>query len=496
MELRSLKYHLSKKRIFSALLFPILLMILFSCGNQQKQNESSSAGKETKIKPISRDLSEIKKDGKLVALTTYSSTSYFIYRGQVMGYEYELLKRLAKYLDLKLEIKVVDDMDQVFDMLLRGEGDIISHGLTVTRERRKKVKFTDYHTTTHQVLVQRKPANWRKMKLHEIDEALIRDPLELIGKKVYVRKNSSYYKRLQNLSEEIGGEIDIEPVSGDLETEEIIRMVADGEIDYTVADQNIAYINAAYYPILDVETAVSFNQRIAWAVRPNSPELLEAVNEWIGKMKKSTDYYVIYNKYFKNRRAYRHRAKSDLLSTNTGKLSEYDDIIRQYADSLGWDWHLLAAQIFKESKFDPGAHSWAGARGLLQLMPATARELGYKPGKLKTPETSIKAGTEYLEKLQRSWSEIPDSIERIKFTLASYNVGRNHIEDARRLAKKYGADPDLWTGNVEKYILLKSKPKYYNDPVVQFGYARGSEPYDYVRDIFNTYDIYKNLVPG
>ncbi len=284
----------------------VIMLVITSCngykGKQKKSINKSAEANETQVDPVKKDLKQIKQDGKLVALTSYSSTSYFIYRGQVMGYEYELLKRLTDYMELELEIKVVDDMDQIFDMLLRGEGDIISYGMTVTRERRKRVQFTDYHTTTHQVLVQRKPENWRKMKLHEIEETLVNDPLGLIGKTLHVRKNSPYYKRLQNLMDEIGGEIEIVPVSGDLETEEIIRMVAEGEIDYTVADQNLAYINAAYYPILDVETAVSFNQRIAWAVRPNSPKLLKVVNDWIAQMKRSTDYYVIYNKYFKNRR--------------------------------------------------------------------------------------------------------------------------------------------------------------------------------------------------
>ena len=485
----------SQLLLFSA----AMLFLMASCSGESKNSaqdhETENANNTPAIEPVNVDLPQIREDGKLTALTSYSSTSYFIYRGQVMGYEYELLKRLADHLELELEIKVVDNMDQIINMLLRGEGDIISHGLTVTRERRERVQFTDYHTTTHQVLVQRKPKNWRKMKLHEIDETLVSDPLELIGKKVHVRKNSSYYKRLQNMMEEIGGEIEIVPVSGDLETEEIIRMVAEGEIDYTVADQNIAYINAAYYPILDVETAVSFNQRIAWAVRPNSPILLKVVNGWIAKMKRSADYYVIYNKYFKNRRAYRSRAKSDFLSTKSGRISSYDDLISQYADSVGWDWRLLAAQVYKESQFDPDAKSWAGARGLLQLMPATAKELGYKPGNLKKAEISISAGTDYLAYLQEYWADIPDSIERVKFILASYNVGKNHIRDARKLAEAFDANPDVWTGNVEEYILKKSSPKFYNHPVVEYGYARGSEPYEYVRDIFDTYEIYRNLIP-
>jgi len=469
-------------------------LVLSGCSSADDNSDPREIPVE-EIEPVDVDLPEIAERGFLTALTSYSSTSYFLYRGQVMGYEYELLERLADHLGLELKIEVVDNMDQIIAMLLRGEGDIISHGLTVTSQRQKVVRFAEYHTTTHQVLVQRKPENWREMKLHEIEETLIRDPIELIGKKVYVRRNSSYYRRLQNLSEEIGGNIEIVPVDGGPDTEEIIRMVADGEIDYTVADQNIADINAAYQPILDVETPVSFNQRIAWAVRPNSPELLEAVNAWIAEMKRSTDYYVLYNKYFKNSRAYRRRARSEYLSFNSGKISEYDNLLKKYSERIGWDWRLLAAQIYHESQFDPEARSWAGARGLMQVMPSTAEDFGVDVSELKSPEENLDAGTAYLQRLQARWEDIPDPDQRTRFVLASFNVGQNHVEDARRLAEKYDADPDVWTDSVDNYIKLKSNPKYYNDPVVRYGYARGSEPFQYVRDVLDTYQMYRDLIP-
>ncbi len=438
------------------------------------------------------DLPQIKERGRLRAITTYSSTSYFIYRGQPMGYEYELLERLPEHLGLELDIVVAHNLDSLMIMLNNGKGDIIAHGLTITNERKEKVAFTKPHTITHQVLVQRKPDNWRQMKLHEIEHVLIRNPHELMGKTVHVRENSSYYRRLQNLSEESGGEINIELVSGDLETEDIIKMVAEGEIEYTVADENIAMINATYYANLDVKTDISLPQRIAWAVRKTSPKLLDAVNLWIENMKESSDYYVIYNKYFKNRRAFRRRLQSELFSRTGGKISKYDKLIKEAAAELGWDWRLLASMIYQESRFDPNTGSWAGAKGLMQMMPATAKSFGV--ANPYNPEQSIKGGTAYLKYLQDFWEEIPDSLERMKFVMASYNVGENHIADARRLADKYGANPDVWEGNVAEYILLKSKPKYYNDEVVEYGYCRGEEPYSYVKEVFERYRHYTKLV--
>lgn len=470
-------------------------MILIAAGCDPVPDSGETGEKRLEeIEPIERDWPEIRERGSIVALTSYSSTSYFLYRGEVMGYEYELLERLAEYLDLDLEIRIVDNMDRILALLLEGEGDIVSYGLTITSDRQKVVNFTDYHTKTHQVLVQRKPENWRQMKLHEIEEQLIRDPIDLIGRQVHVRRNSSYFRRLQNLSEEIGGRIEIVPIEGGLDTEEIIRMVAEGKIEYTVADQNIANINAAYQPILDVETPVSFNQRIAWAVRPNSPELLARVNEWIGKMKQSTDYYVLYNKYFKNSRAYRRRAGSEYLSLNSGNISKYDDFLKKYADEIGWDWRLLAAQIYHESQFDPEASSWAGAKGLMQVMPSTAAQFQVRDQDLYLPRDNLEAGTSYLKTLQELWKDIPDAQEKVKFVLASFNVGENHVRDAQRLADKYGADPLVWTANVEKYMELKSDPDYFNDPVVEYGYARGEEPSNYVRSVLETYQIYQDLV--
>jgi len=441
---------------------------------------------------VNVDLPAIQQRGELRAITVYSATSYFIYRGKPMGYEYELLERLADHLDLELKIVIAKDIDNIFKMLNSGKGDLAAASLTVTKERTEKVDFTENINTTRQVLVQRKPEDWRTMKLHEINKALIRDPFELVGKKVHVRKGSSYYSRLKNLSSEIGGDIKIIEVPGNVATGRIIKDVAKGKFDYTVADENIALINQAYYPILDVETPISLPQRIAWAVRKNSPELLEAVNEWIDEMKEGVDYYVIYNKYFKNRRAFRERLGSDYFSIGGGKISRYDDTIKPFADSLGWDWRLFASLIYQESHFNPMAKSWAGAVGLMQILPRIAREYGAQ--NVYDPYQNLKAGSNYLMWLQHYWSDIENENERVKFTMASYNCGFGHVEDARNLAEKFNAETDVWTNHVDQYILKLSEKDYFNDEVVKHGYCRGEEPYNYVREIYERYEHYKKLI--
>ncbi len=439
------------------------------------------------------DLADIKKRGKLVALCRYNSSGYFIYKGKPMGYEYELLKRFADHLGVALEIKVPRKWEDLFIMLNKGEGDIIAANLTVTLDRSRKMAFTEHHSTTRQMLVQKKPDTWRHLKVHVLEKTLVRDPIQLLGCTVHVRASSSYYERLESLSAEIGGKIDIVKAPEEMETEVLIKMVARGLIPYTIADENLVKGFEAYYRVIDAKTPISFPQRIAWAVRLNSSELLKASNTWITGMKSSPDgdYYVIYKKYFTDRQAFVKRLSSEYMSTISAKISPYDSLFKHYSNGLGWDWRLVASQAYEESRFDPVAKSWAGATGIMQLMPATLEELGIS--EISTPDENIRAGIMYLMKLYSYWAGIPDSLERVKFTLASYNAGPGHIQDARRLAKKYGKDPDIWSKNVAEYILKKSEKKYYYDDVVQYGYCRGEEPYNYVKSILGRFIIYKGI---
>lgn len=472
---------------FKAILFLLLGLILFSCVKKIKDDPNIKTPK------ISVDLDQIKKKGKLVAITGYNAYSYFIYKGQPMGYEYELLKRLAADLELDLEIKVIHELDEMIEALNSGKGDLIAFNLTVTKERTKTVLFTEHHTLTTQVLVQQKPQNWRKMMLHQIERTLIRSPIDLIDKTFTVRKASSYATRLENLSEEIGSDLNIIESEADVPTEDLISQVAKGEIEYTVADKNIAKLYSGYYPILDIKYEISLPQRIAWAVRKNSPNLLEAINKWLRKEKKKNDYYTIYDRYFENTKRFNRRINSEYFSLTGGKISKYDNIIKKYALELNWDWRLLASIIYQESQFILNRESWAGAEGLMQLMPATAKQFGVKD--VHNIEQNIRAGVRYLKWLDELWmEEVPDSAERLKIVLASYNIGPNHVKDARNLAKKYGADPNIWDENVEAYLLKKSEAKYYNDEVVKVGYARGKETVIYVREILDRYEQYRKLI--
>lgn len=471
-------------------LFAFLLVGL-SCEQApvQSPQKSNTLIQEPKVEV---DLDQIKSKGHLNALVDNNSMSYFYYKGGPVGFEYELLSRFCKHLGVDLKITVITSIEDAINMLNSGAGDIIAFPLTVTSERTRIVNFAETLFTTNQVLVQRKPDNWQENPFFA-EKSLIRDPSELIGQPVYVKYGSSFKDRLEHLSEEIGGEINIIEDSASSETESLIKQVAEGQIDYTVTDQTIAMVNAAYYPNLDVNTPVSLLQRIAWAVRKNSPELLDAINGWLSIVKRDGTFKVIYDRYFNSPRTSVKRKESDFSSLGGNKISIYDDLIKEKADELGWDWRLLASMIYQESTFIPNAESWAGARGLMQLMPSTGKYYGAKD--LLDPSQNILAGVNFLKFLDRQWSKtISDPEERIKFMLASYNVGFSHVIDARNLTRKYTGDPTRWEGEVEKYLLLKSDPKFYRDPIVKAGYCRCEEPIKYVKEILERYEEYKRYI--
>jgi len=175
-------------------------------------------------------------------------------------------------------------------------------------------------------------------------------------------------------------------------------------------------------------------------------------------------------------------------SLNNNGVSQFDDLIRSYANKLGWDWRLMAALVYQESRFNPESESWAGAKGLMQMMPKTAERFGVSDR--SNPEQSLKGGTELLKLLWNRFDEVPDSVQRIKFTMAAYNCGYAHVVDARTLAEAEGIDSFHWDGEVEEAILKLSYPENYNKPIIKYGYVRGIEPYTYVNQIFSRYEQY------
>lgn len=431
-------------------------------------------------------LDKIRERRTLIASTDNNSIDYFIYQNEPKGYQYELLLEYARQLGVELEIVVNNNLDEAFADLESGKVDVIAMGLAVTGERIDKFDFTLSMNQTRQMLVQRKPDNWRKMETEdEMDKHLLRNPLNLGGKMVIVPTKSSYASRLRNLQQEIGDSIYI--IEFPYDSEKLIEMVALGEIEYTVCDEHIARVNKKYYPDIDIETPVSFTQNLSWAVKKHSDSLRNNINEWLTGFTGTPVAQSIYNKYFVNPRSV--QVANKLQKVKKGRISPWDDYLKEKSSMIDWDWRLLAALIYQESKFQPDASSWIGALGLMQLMPNTAELYGVDS--TSSPEENILAGIKHLKSLDdRLRDIIKDPDERLKFVLAAYNSGIAHVFDARRLAKKYKRNPNVWSDHVDYFLLNKSDPQYYNDSVVFFGYCRGEVPYRFVNEILDRYDHY------
>ena len=444
----------------------VMSCLLFACGG----------GKEEKA---SVDLPQIRERGELVALTVNSSASYFDYRGEPMGFQYELVQQFARSQGLRLAIKVVKDEQALVDSLLAGAGDLIAYNLSHTIGRKDELLYCGEEDITCQVIVQRR------------GEDALKNVTQLIGKEVYVNPGK-YLDRLKNLNEELGGGIRLKVMSVDsVSSEDLIARVADGEIDYTVATDEMGRITKTYHPNLDISLQISFDQRASWAVRKSSPLLAEAADRWHKENINSEEFKVSARRYFELNKRVAHGA---ILSAENGRISYYDDLFRKYSAEIGWDWRLLAALVYTESNFNPDVVSWAGAKGLMQLMPVTARAMGIPPGKESDPEESIKAGVKYIAALQKMFKEVADKEEQGKFVLAAYNAGAGHVLDAMALAKKYGRNPHLWEHHVAHYLLLKSSEKYYQDSVCRNGYLRGTETYNFVKDVMERASVYKKKI--
>ena len=431
--------------------------------------------KKEEARIIHDDLDQIIEDKELIVLTINSYASYFNYREVPMGFQYELAQGFAKSLGVELKVKVLNSEVELVNALLNGEGDLIAYNLAITNERKKDLIYCGEENVSHQVLVQRYGKNG------------LEDVTQLVGKEVYVMPGK-YEERLENLNQELGGGIIINEVSSDsINNEDLIEMVAEGKIDYTVTNNELARINKTYYPNLDITMEISFDQRSAWAVRKTSPKLAEAADKWHRENINSAEFQASARRYFELNK---HTPQGSILSLKDGRISHYDDLFRKYAPQINWDWRLLAALVYTESNFNPFAVSWAGAKGLMQLMPRTARAYGVPAGMESDPEQSVKGGVKYIAELQKIFSKVKSDNDRIKFVLASYNSGIGHVFDAMALAEKYGKDKYLWDGNVAVYMLLKNKEEYYKDPVCKNGYFRGTETYNFVRDVMTRADVY------
>lgn len=467
-------------------LFLLLALTLLGCVMDHKEETIAFDPQEHKF-----DLDQILKRGKLIVLAENSSSTYFNYREKDMGFEYDILKEFTKEIGVDLEVKVIDNLDHMIEDMKTGKGDLIACNLTVTKERDKIMNFSTPLMSISQVLIQRKKGS---DTIHKAD--FIKEASELAEKKVHVWKESSYYDRLVNLQEEIGDTIYVNGENGIMGSEELIEMVSEGIIDYTVVEENIAKINSRFFTNLDISVPLSAKQKIAFGLRQTSPLLKARIDSWLMEFTSTPAYKYIYHKYFElGQHAFKIDEQNKLSPQNysKGKLDDYKDFFMASGKKHNIDWRWLAALSYQESRFDPNAVSFGGAYSMMQFMPEIGPGYGVYPD--SPPDVQINGGAHKLSKDRNGWKSIPDELQRFKFTLGSYNCGQGHVYDAQRLATKYGKDPKIWDDNVEEMILRLSKKEFYRDEVVRHGSMRGTITYKYVREITERFEYYQQEYP-
>ena len=453
-------------------LLPLFAVLAF-CGGMLSCGGSGAAG-------AAKDSDSVQSHplpDTLRVVTLYSPTSYFIYRDEPMGYDYSLVRTLAAEKGMKLEIEVAPSLAAAVDMLEDGRADLLASRVPVTDEYVRRVRHCGPEISTSQVLVQRRTPG----------DSLVKDVTQLPGRTVWVEGRSKYEQRMNHLNQELGGEIDVRSVSPDsLITEDLISMVSDGTIPLTVVDSDIARLDKTYYPDLDITLELSFGQNARWAVAKDKAWLADSVDVWLGGEYPRRENDILLRRYFE---ISKNMPNALTYRFDHGHMSVYDDIFRKYAARLGWDWRMLGAICYVESRFDPSVVSWAGAKGIMQIMPSTGRLYGVTPAQMTDPETSVATAVKILEVLDKSYAKsVPDKAERMKFILAAYNSGPGHINDAIALARKYNHNPSVWYGHVADCLLLKSHAEYYNDPVCRNGYFRGRQTIEYVDQVMAFYN--------
>ena len=449
-------------------LFFILFVFVFS----SCENNKVKVNKITIINPS--DFEEIKNKGELIVLTENTSTSYFNYRGQQMGFEHDILSDFADSFNLKLKIIVVNNSKNFATYLRQGKGDIIACNYTITKSRKKLHSFSFPYLKERLVLVQRKNKN-----------PPIRDIKKIHAQQIHLRAHSSYYQVLKAIEKKNNISFNLKELKGDIPTEDYIDLVAKGEINYTVSEDNIARLCALTHSNVDIKTYLSKPMPIAFGLRLEDTQFKDTLDCWLEDYVNSNRYNNLVSLYF---RVFDTSFINDKLK-NINKISIYDSLFKVSGQKHQVDWILMSSIAYQETRFNPSAIGLGGSYSMMQFMPNTGP--GYGVFEDSPVEVQIDGGTRMIKKLLNKYKNVLTEEDQIKFALAAYNAGYCHVNDAMKLAGKYDLNPYLWEDNVKKMMLNLSSNKYYTDPATRCGAYRGLAV-KYADEVFNRYKKWKS----
>lgn len=418
---------------------------------------------------LSAESIEHQKEKILRVGTVYGTATYVIKdsKSDASGFDFEMAKRFAEHLNAELEMYPYESIEDMFADLKAGKIDIIAAGLTNTTSRRKEFLFSPPLYKAKQYVIY-KTGKKRPRKL------------ETISGHITIVANSSHAEALAQKKKKIPTLTWTE--TDDYSSDELLSMVIDEEIKYTIADSTTLAINRRYNPALGIAFSLTKRQNISWALpKKNSDWLMSQLLDFWNKQKRNGTLERLNEKYFGHIQKFDYVDTRAFIKAVKRRLPTYKHLFQRYAGQI--DWRKIAATGYQESHWNPSARSPTGVRGLMMLTRPTARQMKVK--NRLDPAQSIKGGAKYLNSLvKRIPKSVPDH-EKMWFALASYNIGYGHMMDARRLARTRGLNPDAWKDIKQIFPLLHHK-KYYRK--TRYGFARGNEAVHYVDNIRRYYD--------
>ena len=414
---------------------------------------------------------------RLRVLVPYSKTHYFLDGPTQRGVSYEVIKLFEEWLNkelgnkhLKLDVVIIPTLrHQLLSGLVEGRGDIAAGNLTITPERREVVDFSEAFARGIKEIIVTGP-----------EAPALKSLSDLAGMKILVRLSSSYYESLKSLNErfvkEGRDEITIIGVDEYLEDEDLLEMINAGLFPIVIVDDHKANLWTQVFENLTVRPDLNIRTggEIAWAFRKDSPKLKNVINRFVDGHKQGTLLFnVITKRYLKNTQW----IKNALADEEIQRFNEAVKFLKKYSDQYDFDWLMVAALAYQESRIDQSLRSPAGAVGVMQILPSTAKDPKVNISNIEEVENNIHAGVKYLRFL-RDWyfeKEPMDAINKTLFSFASYNAGPAKVSRLRREARNSGFDPNVWFQNVE---IIAAK-------------RIGRETVQYVRNIYKYYTAYR-----
>lgn len=482
--------HFSLFQSLKRALLPLLLstVLIAGCG---ERIEKVGTGQESENLPsfphpvIDRDWERIKKSGILRMITFYNSRTYFIHKGGQAGFDFELLDRFAAENNLTVEVVIAQPGDDLISMLNSGQGDVVCSGLPAPMG-------SDQYVTLS------RPTGFSSKVVVFPDNSDAKTKLEdLGGVSLTIPWGCHFLPLLQEIRQQEKIPFRINQGPSQVEAEELMTLVAQGRLQAVVVDDLTAQAGMAWIDGLKLGPSLGDQHKNLWMVRNNSPKLSSKIDGFLkthlrinenGRWRRSQTYGIIFNRYFTNEKTIQKFREAAHRPDKSGRISGYDSMVRRMAEPLGLDWRMVSALIYQESRFYTRAHSNADARGLMQVLPAFA---GAQADSLYHPAPNMRAGLRLMASTYNSFAYL-DSLDRWRFTLATYHAGIGHVTDARRMAMDIARDPNSWEDGLLISLPKLMKHRYYKD--TRHGYYRGAETVDYVEEIINRHRTYSRFV--